>query len=335
MDLSIIIVNWKSAEFTRQCLRSIFANSAGLSCEVIVVDNASDDGCGEMIKAEFPDVTFIQSAKNVGFSGANNLAFIQSRGRNVLFLNPDTEIQDGALQNLVSNLESLPQAGMVGARLLNSDLTLQTTCVVALPSILNQALSSDYLRKTFPKWSIWGMRVLFENEAKPGPVEAISGACMLGKREVFERVGAFTADYFMYCEDMDLCWKITQAGWRIYYVPQARIVHHAAGSSSAREESNFSSIMIRESLVRFMELRRGRWYAGTYRVSTAVVAVCRLLLLVFALPIAILPPGFRFLSRAFSKWWCVLRWCLGLTDWARRQPTGVRSLSQDAATETR
>ena len=120
--------------------------------EVIVVDNASYDGCVEMVKSEFPQVIFFQSDQNLGFAGANNLAFSRSQGRNVLFLNPDTEIQGNALQALVSSLESIPPAGMVGARLLNSDLTLQTTCVVAFPSILNQALSSAYLRRTFPKW---------------------------------------------------------------------------------------------------------------------------------------------------------------------------------------
>ena len=319
MDLSIIIINWNSVAFTRRCLTSIYENAAGLSCEVIVVDNASYDGCEEMVKAEFPQVIFHQSDRNLGFAGANNLAFARSRGRNVLFLNPDTEIQGAALQNLVSSLESLPQAGMVGARLLNSDFSLQTTCVVALPSILNQALSSNYLRKTFPKWKIWGMQSLFAEGNTPVPVEAISGACMLGKREVLEQVGAFTSEYFMYSEDMDLCVKIAKAMWRIYYVPEARIVHHAAGSSALREESNFSSIMLRESLTRFLELHRGRLYASFYRLSTAFIAVCRLFLLAAGLLMAIHPRGYRFLSCAFSKWCAVLAWSVGLTPWVSEQ----------------
>jgi len=319
IDLSIIIINWKSAAFTRQCLASIYANATGLSCEVIVVDNASYDGCEEMVKSAFPQVTFLQSDRNLGFAGANNLAFAHSQGRNVLFLNPDTEIQGAALQNLVSSLESVPQAGMVGARLLNSDFTLQTTCVVALPSILNQALSSNYLRRTFPQWRIWGMSPLFAEGNTPLPVEAISGACMMGKREAIEQVGVFTTEYFMYSEDMDLCVKIAKAGWKIYYVPEARIVHHAAGSSSSREESNFSSIMLQESLTRFMEFHRGRLYANLYRVSTALIAACRLFLLVAAFPIAIHPRGYRFLSHACSKWCGVLAWSATLTPWLRQQ----------------
>jgi hypothetical protein len=336
MDLSVIIVNWKSVAFTRQCLASIYANAQGLNVEVIVVDNASYDGCEEMVKLEFPQAIFLQSDHNLGFAGANNLAFTRSQGRNLLFLNPDTEIQGAALQTLVSSLESIPQAGMVGARLLNSDFTLQTTCVVALPSILNQALSSNYLRKTFPKWRIWGMRPLFAAGKVPLPAEAISGACMVAKREAIAQVGAFSTDYFMYSEDMDLCVKIAKAGWRIYYVPEARIVHHAAGSSSSREESNFSSIMLRESLTRFMELHRGHWYAIVYRCSTAFIAACRILLLVAALPIVIHPRGYHFLSRAFSKWCGVLAWCLGLTQWVTEQQRRLRSFPREiTAAETK
>jgi hypothetical protein len=314
-DISIIIVNWKSAAFTRQCLRSIYANAQGLNCEVIVIDNASYDGCDRMMKADYPQAIFSQSATNLGFAGANNLGFEQCTGRNILFLNPDTEIQENALQAMLSALESSPQAGLAGARLLNSDLTLQTTCVVALPSILNQALSSDFLRKAFPSWKIWGMRALADSSPGPKKVEAISGACMLGKREVIEQVGVFSTEYFMYAEDMDLCAKVSKAGWTIFYVPEARIVHHAAGSSSSRQESNFSTIMIRESLIRFMQLHRGTRYARLYQCSVALTSMLRLSMLVIALPIAIFPRGYRFVSRAFSKWSDVLRWSVGLTGW--------------------
>lgn len=307
-DLSIIIVNWKSAAYTRQCLASIQETASGLKYEVLVIDNASYDGCAEMIRGKFPDVIFIQSEENLGFARANNLAFSRCRGRNVLFLNPDTEIKATALQKLVARLESMPDAGMVGAHLLNTDGSLQTTCVVALPSILNQILGAKHLRKAFPKWRIWGMRALFEASQDPVPVEAISGACMLAKREVLESIGCFTTDYFMYAEDMDLCVKIAKAGLTIYYVPDALITHHAAKSSSAREESNFSSIKIHESVLRFMEIHRDSRYAMMYKVSTGVAAVVRLLLLVIASPIAVCPKGRTFLTRALSKWFDLLLW---------------------------
>lgn len=331
MELSIIIINWNSQNFVRACLASIREHAAALEHEVIVVDNASYDGCEQMVKSEFPQVTFIQSDRNLGFAQANNLAFAHSRGRIVLFLNPDTEIHAAALQKLVAALHSIPTAGMVGAHILNSDLSLQTTCVTALPSILNQALSSRHLRRAFPKWRIWGMRPLFEDPRSAVPVEAISGACMMARRDVIDQVGGFSTEYFMYSEDMDLCVKIARAGWNIYYVPDAKIVHHAAGSSSSRQESNFSSIMIRESALRFMELHRGNAYAIWYRSSMAFAAACRILLLILALPVAIRPAGRSLLARAFSKWYDIMLWSLGFTRWATHERLPSRSVAQAGA----
>lgn len=319
MELSIIIVNWKSVDFTQQCLASITANAGDLHYEVIVIDNASWDGCGEMIRREFPQVMFIQSNQNLGFAGANNLAFSKSSGRHVLFLNPDTEIQKSALQTLLSALESLPGAGMVGARLLNSDRTLQTHCVVALPSILNQTLNSEFLRKTFPKWSLWGTRPLFESDNTPASVEAITGACMLLKRQVNEQIGGFSCNYFMYSEDMDLCIKVAKAGWKIYYVPTAEIVHHAGGSSGSRKESNFSTLMVRESLTQFMKIHHGNAYAALFRFVTGAMALLRVLLLLLVSPLALHPAGYRRIRRAIRKWWEVLAWSFDAKAWVSRQ----------------
>jgi N-acetylglucosaminyl-diphospho-decaprenol L-rhamnosyltransferase len=317
LDLSIIIINWKSRAFVRECLASIYANVDTIAYEVIVVDNASYDGCEQMLKSEFPQVIFIQSEQNLGFSGANNLAFSLSKGRNVLFLNPDTEIQGSAIQKLISGLESIPEVGMVGAHLLNSDLSLQTTCITAIPSILNQTLNSDYLRRKFPKWKMWGMQALFEENDQPVRVEAISGACMLVRREVIEDVGCFTTDYFMYAEDMDLCVKIAKIGWKISYVPDAMIVHHAGGSSSSREESNFSNIVLRESLIHFFTVHRGTLYAALYRCSMVFISTLRILLLVMTLPIFIRPQGYRPLFLALNKWFSILAWSVSLTRCGR------------------
>ena len=326
LDLSIIIVNWKSQAFVRQCLASICANAGAIAYEIFVVDNASYDGCEQMLKSEFPQVIFIQSEQNLGFAGANNLAFGLSNGRNVLFLNPDTEIQGAAIQKLIISLESIPDAGMVGAHLLNSDFSLQTTCITAAPSILNQTLNSNYLQRIFPKWKIWGMQALFEENEKPVQIEAISGACMLARRGVIERVGCFSKDYFMYAEDMDLCVKIAKTGWNIYFVPNAMIVHHGGGSSSSREESNFSNVMQQESLIRFFTLHRGRLYAALYRSSIVFISICRILLLAMASPISITPHGYRALSGAVSKWCSILGWSLSMTRWTNNNHKLARSL---------
>lgn len=315
LDLSIVIVNWNSKQFVEQCLMSIQANVKFVRYEIIVIDNASYDGCEEMLKSRFPDITFIQCVKNLGFASANNLAYGRSCGHNVLFLNPDTEILGSAIQTLLDTLRSIPDAGVVGAMLLNSDRTLQTTCITALPSILNQALASNYLRQHFPGWRIWGMRPLYSKNQHVSSVEAISGACMMAKRNILNQIGCFTSDYFMYAEDADLCAKVTKTGAKIYYVPQAVIMHHGGGSSSSHSESNFSSVMQRESLAKFFVLHHSRTYSFMYRVSTAVVSLCRLTLILASLPVMVCVKGYQFWSNRTRKWSAILFWSLNISRW--------------------
>jgi GT2 family glycosyltransferase len=312
-ELSIVIINWRSVDFTRRCLETVYANAKDMAFEIIVVDNASWDGCDEMLKAEFPEVVFVQSQTNLGFAGANNLGFSRCRGQYVLFLNPDTEIQGQALQILLASLRGLPDAGMVGAKLLNSDLSIQTSCVSAFPSITNQALNCEQLRKMFPKWRLWGMRALFENRHEPTPVESISGACMLMTADVFRQVGGFSTEYFMYSEDIMLSYRVGQTGREIYYVPDATIIHHG-GQSSSRRESNFSDIMKRKSMAQFMRVRHGAVYALLFRVSTGVMAAFRLLILSLLSPSAIQAKGRHFLYRAFRRWSAVLGWSVGSVE---------------------
>lgn len=319
IEVSVIIINYKSAAFTKECLRGIFAATKESSIEVIVIDNASYDGCGELLATEFPQVTFVQSTRNLGFARANNLGVTIARGKCVLFLNPDTEIRASAIELLRTSLESMPDAGMVGARLLNSDLSLQTTSITAFPSILNQTLGAEILRRRFHYVSLWGIKPLFENHQSPVLVDAISGACMMVKREVIERVQGFTSDYFMYAEDLDLCRKVRKAGWGVYYVPDAVIVHHGGQSSGSRSESDFEAIMTRQSLFLFMQRHRGWWYACLFRVATAFVAVCRLVLLTLSLPATGILSGRRRIFHAWGKWSRILGWCFGLQSWVRRE----------------
>lgn len=288
--------------------------------EILVVDNASYDGCESMLQREFPTVRFIQCENNVGFARANNLAFECSRGRAVLFLNPDTELVGPAINLLLKSLGELRDVGAVGARLLNSDGSLQTSCVQAFPTVVNQVLDAEVLRQAFSRLRLWGTAALFNEAPVTARVEAIAGACVMMKREVFERVGGFDQNYFMYCEDIDLSYKLQQAGLHRYYVPAATIIHHGGGSSrSAR--SNFSSVMMRESVYRFMEIRRGPFSAGMYRVALGAAAV-------FRLPLAVLcslgKDGETIATRdSVWKWVGILRWSVGMERWARRRRGGT------------
>ena len=202
-------------------------------------------------------MVFVQSKVNVGFARANNLGVRHAKGHNLLFLNPDTEFVENSLDVLLGHLATLPQAGALGCKLLNSDRSVQTSCIQSFPTVVNQILDSDFLRRRFPRSRLWGMAPLHSERLSPSQVEVISGACLLMKREVFERVGGFSETYFMYGEDLDLCFKIQQAGFHNYYVPDTSIIHYGGGSTR-QSVSNFSAVMMRESVFRFFSANRGR-----------------------------------------------------------------------------
>ncbi len=316
IDLSIVIINWRSVEFLKACLASIKANTHGISFETIVVDNASFDGSDDVANGQ-PGVRFFQSDKNLGFAGANNLGVSHSRGNNLLFLNPDTEIIGEAIPILLFALTSTPDAGAIGCKLLNGDRTVQTSCIQSFPSILNQAVNTDYLRERFPRLSIWGMAPLFDGSGGLAEVEVISGACLMMRREVFEKLGGFSTRYFMYAEDVDLCYRARRLGWKSYYTGQAEVVHFGGKSSGAASQDQFGAIVMKESILRFLRTSRGRAYAFVFKVTTALVALFRLLLLVGARIAFVGRMNKRPITFAWAKWSKVLRWAVGLEGWAR------------------
>ncbi len=330
VELSVIIVNWKSKDFLRRCLQSLFTSDWDPTWEVVVIDNASCDGCGEMLAVEFPAVRFLQSKQNLGFAGANNAAFSQSCGSNVLFLNPDTEVRGPALRTMLEFLRRQADAGAVGVRLLNSDLSLQTSCIRRYPAILNQVLDFDLLKRAFPRSGLWGMAPLYDGENAVAAVEAISGACLMVTREAFEQVGRFTLDYFMYTEDVDLCYKLQASGRRNYYLGGASVIHHG-GKSSASQETGFVGVVMRASRLLFLRRYRGGAYASAYRLSTAGIAVFRLALLagVYGFSLGRFRPAY--LRGALVRWYEVLRWSLGLKTRADHAlPMGVPAAGNSA-----
>jgi N-acetylglucosaminyl-diphospho-decaprenol L-rhamnosyltransferase len=320
MDLSVIIVNWNSVDHLRAALRSIYREVSGFQFEVIVVDNASYDGSAEMVAREFPQAIFVQGTTNVGFARSNNLGYQSSSGDGILFLNPDTEIIGDALGKMLNHLNSDPKIGAVGCRVLNTDRTVQLACVQAFPTILNQVLDAKILQKTFPDWKLWGMRALYAD--KPQDVEVVSGSCLMVKRAAFEAAGRFNGDYFMYAEDVDLSYSIWQAGFRIQHVPDANVVHHGGSSSESREESQFSTVMQRESMWKFFRRTRGAGYAAMYKISMGCAAVVRLGLIGLSFPLR----GRKAKAPA-KKWFRVLRWALGLEAWTEKVGVAASAVS--------
>jgi GT2 family glycosyltransferase len=317
VELSIIIVNWKSKDYLRKCLASVLAETRGIEFEIIVIDSASFDGSEEMVRQEFPEVRFIQSQENLGFSKSNNRAFAESRGDVVLFLNPDTELVGPAINRLYDAMKALPNAGAVGGKLLNTDGTIQTSCIQAYPTILNQVLSAEALRRLTPRSRLWGMRAIFEASLKPVVVEMISGACLLMRRTVFEKIGQFSTEYFMYAEDVDLCYKAEQAGFSNYYFGEAVVVHHGGGSSQ-QARSNFSSVMMIESISQFLKKSHGNVYSLCYRLVLGGSALIRVVVLVLLSPLLLLKSGVARWKSACSKWLAIFNWGLGLSRWPKQ-----------------
>jgi len=305
--LSIIVVNWNSEKFLRTCLSSVYSLTTGFEYEVIVIDSGSFDGAGDLVSREFPRARFIQSEENLGFARANNAAYRSAIGKYVLFLNPDTELVNRAIELMLDVLDSHADAGAVGCKLLNDDDSVQTSCIQSFPTLLNQALSADVLRAWLPRSRFWGMAPLYDERKGPSSVDVISGACLMLRRGAFERVGHFSEEYFMYAEDLDLCYKLRQAGYTNYFVPQA-VVRHFGGGSTASAPSEFSLLMTRESVWRFLMKSRGPAYASAYRLTTAVAALGRLSLLLVIWPFGWVSGRAKSQAQSFRKWLTILQW---------------------------
>jgi GT2 family glycosyltransferase len=317
MDLSIIIVNWHSREYLKRCIASIRSHVRTMSYEIVVIDSGSFDGCDAMLREQYPEVRFIQSATNLGFARANNRAFDESVGDCLLFLNPDTELSGSAVEALYCSLQSLPDAGIVGGRLLNGDGTVQTSCIQSLPTLVNQMLNSEFLRTRWPRSSLWGMEALFAAGTVPRPVQAISGACLMVRRRIFEEVEKFSEEYFMYVEDIDLCYKVGKAGYTNYFVPDARVVHFG-GSSSQQAVSAFAAVMIPEAIWRFLRKTRGSVYGSLYTLTMFASAVGRLAILALG---SVRAPRSASRKASWCKWMAILRWSTGRDELATRYYT--------------
>lgn len=307
--VSIIIVNWHSKEFLRQCLASITHFPPTENYEVIVIDGASFDGSAELVATAFPNFRFLQSQKNLGFAGCNNIAAQQARGKYLLFLNPDTEVLPGALHQLLRAVEAHPEFQVAGPALCDHQRQEDPFGARSAPTPLNLALDSSLLRRLLPSSYLWGTP---SHEIAPGlfQVEAVSGASLLITRLLFCQLAGFRTDYFMYGEDMDLCLRARRAGSRILYNRHSLVIHHG-GASTKSAPSDFSIVHLRKSWYKYMLLNHGRPHAIAFRLLQGLGAFFRLLLA----PLQYLRPKQRsdaFIRDRYRKWSTVLLWSLGL-----------------------
>jgi GT2 family glycosyltransferase len=233
--ISIVIVNYKVPHCLIEALHSLRLADLYDRSEVIIIDNASGDNSRELVTSKFREVKWIQLNANIGFGKACNVGVEAAGGRYLLLLNPDTVISGNTLSSAVEFMEAHPSAGLVGPKILNTDGTLQHSCrrSIPTPSVAFYYLSG--LSYLFPKSKRFGRyHLTYMDEDETAQVDVISGSFMFMKRELFNEIGGFDKRFFMYGEDIDLCYRITQAGYGVWYYPHIKIIHQKGKSSSKR-----------------------------------------------------------------------------------------------------
>lgn len=231
-DISILIVGWNTRDYLARCLRAVPGAAEKLTVEIVVVDNGSTDGTQAMLAEEFPHVQIIQNDENVGFGRANNIGAKVSRGRTLLILGSDCELQPGSLPSMVAELDRDPAIGMVLCRILNPDGSLQPSVHESFPSPWSQLgdlffLSSlRYALYRHPALHPWLLRSTARAHARTRDVAWGGGACALVRRDLFLSLGGFDERFFMYSEDMDLCKRIGEAGYRLRYLAEPSAIHN-------------------------------------------------------------------------------------------------------------
>ncbi len=226
-DVAAVVVNYNARDHLVECVRSL---RAGGVARVVVVDNASADGLGEALAVADPGAVFVPTGGNLGFGTAANRGVAATTTPYVLILNPDVVVRPGAVEALAAALDADARLAVVGPRVDNPDGTLYPSArrfpdlpVAAGHAFLGLVRPSNRFTRSY--------RMLDADRSRPGPVDWVSGTCMLARRSAFDAVGGFDEAYFMYVEDVDLCWRFWRAGWRVGYEPAARVTH-AVGASS-------------------------------------------------------------------------------------------------------
>lgn len=257
--LSIVVVNWNTLDMLRDCLASTFAGLGDLSAEVIVIDNASEDGSPDMVAKEFPDAVLIRNTDNRGFAAANNQGFEIAQGRHILLLNSDTIVHGTVLAESVAWLEAHPDVGAMGCRVLNTDGTMQPTCHM-FPSVLNQFLMATGLWKLKRPRFFGRMHMTDWQRDSERAVETISGCYLLVRRKVMDQVGLLDEDFFFFGEETDWCKRMRDAGWRLMFAPVGEITHHGGGS--VKKLNHKRDVMLTGAKVRLHRKHNGAFAAA-------------------------------------------------------------------------
>ncbi len=260
MDLSIIIVSYNVRRFLRQALQTLVDASKELQTEIFVVDNNSADGSKQMIRREFPEVKLICNSDNPGFARANNQALSECKGKYVLLINPDTIVRPDTLGKMVDFLDQHPEAGAAGCKIINPDGSLQLSCHRGFPTPRSALFKLTGLSTLFPhspRFASYNLSYLDPDGIHE--VDALSGSFMMVRGETVEQIGPLDETFFLYGEDIDWCYRIKKAGWKIFYVPTTEIIHFK-GESAKKAPRLKSTIAFYKAMYIFVRKHFGGGY---------------------------------------------------------------------------
>jgi GT2 family glycosyltransferase/lipopolysaccharide/colanic/teichoic acid biosynthesis glycosyltransferase len=265
VDISLVIVNYNVKEFLSNLLVSIDKARAGLKLEIFVVDNNSSDGSIPYLKQRFPEISYIENRENIGFGKANNQAIFRAKGKYTLLINPDTLIEEDTLRILYEHMENHPQTGACGCKILNPDGSFADESRRTVPTPWTALGKVLGLSNLFPKSKFFAgyyMNWLDENTASQVPV--ISGSFMFFRSDVLKELGGFDEQFFMYGEDVDVCYRLTKGGWHIDYVPQTSIIHYK-GESTKKDNIDYI-IIFNKAMYQFFEKHYSYSYTLLFRL---------------------------------------------------------------------
>jgi GT2 family glycosyltransferase len=232
-ELSIVIVSYNTKDLLRECLQSVEREVPGLSTEIFLVDNNSSDGSPLMVETEFPQVKVMRSPINLGFGAANNLALEAAQGRYIVLLNSDAFLSDGSLRMALDHMNANPRAALAGARLVGRDFSWQPSARM-FPHVISDALVLTGLAARFPKSRFFGhFDRTWADALEPSQADWVPGAFSIIRAEVLDKVGFFDPRFFLYGEEVDLCRRIKEAGYEIWYWPDIVVIH--IGGESSRQ----------------------------------------------------------------------------------------------------
>lgn len=306
--VSIIIVSFNTADLLADCLQSLHDDPDSEHWQIIVADNASADGSVAMVRERFPAVEVLALDRNYGFAAANNRGAEVAGGHHLLFLNSDTVVPAGAIGELAEFLDATPDAGIVGARLLSPDGSLQLSAR-SFPGPLNTFLLYSGLSRLLPGVRPFGDPYLsYIDHTQVNDVDYVDGACLMMRRETFDRLGGWCEDYFLYAEDADLCFRARQLGASVIYYGRRHITH--IGGASAARVAVRSTLEAHRSTFLFILRHHGRAAFWATRLLTVLGVLPRLIVSVLAYPFSALLGKADAMGSRVRLYWRVLTLCL-------------------------